>query len=375
MKIATLLFTYARFRHTKQVLDALSNNTVLPTKLFVFQDGLKSNTVIKEHVKVSELIKKVDFCPVEISISKENKGLAGSIILGVTKVLREYDAVIVLEDDCVPSSTFIQYMNECLEKYSGDSHIGSISGYAWPQPVTVANSDIYFTGRFSSWGWATWKDRWTLYNRDVSILDSLYADKESSIRLARWGKDLSIMLRDWTLGRNDSWAVFFALLHIKMEWYTVTPVTSHIKNIGFDGTGVHCGVTNIYDTEINLDKIDTCKLLEFDENLIRNVECYYGAINKGNKNNPSAVIYGMGNYFSSRCNEVAEHFNIIRLMDRGRRGFYSGIEIITPSGLACCEYDNLIIMIMDREVCIEIKKELIDKYAVPEEKIKFCMDL
>ena len=39
MKIAVAVFTYHRSYHTEKVLDALKNNTVLPEKLIVFQDG------------------------------------------------------------------------------------------------------------------------------------------------------------------------------------------------------------------------------------------------------------------------------------------------------------------------------------------------
>ena len=38
--IATIIFTYNRSLHTKKVLETLKNNTVLPEKLFIFQDGL-----------------------------------------------------------------------------------------------------------------------------------------------------------------------------------------------------------------------------------------------------------------------------------------------------------------------------------------------
>ena len=53
MKIATILFTYNRSEHTKKVLDALKENSVLPEKLYVFQDGLKIETHKEEWEKVN----------------------------------------------------------------------------------------------------------------------------------------------------------------------------------------------------------------------------------------------------------------------------------------------------------------------------------
>ena len=86
MNIATILFTYNRSIHTAKVLEALEQNTILPQKLYIFQDGLKSEEYRDEWEKVNALIRKVDFCPVEIKISKENKGLAESIVSGIDYV-------------------------------------------------------------------------------------------------------------------------------------------------------------------------------------------------------------------------------------------------------------------------------------------------
>ena len=44
MKIAIALFVYDRSYHTNKVLEALKENTVLPEKLFIFQDGIKPET-------------------------------------------------------------------------------------------------------------------------------------------------------------------------------------------------------------------------------------------------------------------------------------------------------------------------------------------
>ena len=74
MKIATLLFTYNRSYHTEQVLAALKENTVLPQKLIVFQDGRKRETDINEWNKVNSLIHKIDWCDHEIVVSGYNKG-------------------------------------------------------------------------------------------------------------------------------------------------------------------------------------------------------------------------------------------------------------------------------------------------------------
>lgn len=244
MKIATLLFTYNRSWHTEQVIDGLKNNTILPQKLFVFQDGLRPGEDACEWNNVNSLIHSIDWCEKEIIVSEYNKGLADSIISGINYVFKEYDAIIVLEDDCVPAADFLNFMYQCLEKYQDMTKIYCVSGYAWPIELPEANEDIYFCGRISSWGWGTWKDRWNVYERDYTVLRQIYKNSDLSTELTVWGADLESTLIYNLKGLCNSWAVFWALIVILKEGVCINPYQSLIHNIGHDGSGVHCGNTS-----------------------------------------------------------------------------------------------------------------------------------
>lgn len=241
MDIATLLFTYNRSWHTEQVLNSLKYNTVLPQKLFVFQDGLRQDEDACEWNKVNSLIYGIDWCETEIIVSEYNKGLADSIISGINYVFKEYDAIIVLEDDCVPAVDFLNFMYQCLEKYQNMTKIYSVSGYAWPIELPEADEDIYFCGRISSWGWGTWKNRWDMYERDYTILKQIYQNQDRTEELMIWGADLEKTLICNIKGQCNSWAVFWALIVIYNGGVCINPYQSFIHNIGHDGSGVHCG--------------------------------------------------------------------------------------------------------------------------------------
>lgn len=241
MKIATLLFTYNRSYHTEQVLAALKDNTVLPQKLFVFQDGPKCDSDINEWNKVNSLIHKIDWCDHEIVVSGYNKGLADAIVSGVDYAFLEYDAIIVLEDDCVPHREFMAFMTESLHKYQEEDKVYTVSGYAYPVEVESNGTDAYFTRRISSWGWGTWKDRWAYFDRDYRIWSRLMKNPEQAEQLRVWGADLQNYLRGNICGKCNSWGVFWSLNVIERGGYCLSCYRSLINNIGFDGTGVHCG--------------------------------------------------------------------------------------------------------------------------------------
>ena len=249
MKIATLLFTYNRSYHTEQVLTALSRSPILPQKLFIFQDGLKQGSDDSEWKKVNNLIHNIDWCESEIIVSDYNKGLAASIVSGINYAFKDYDAVIVLEDDCVPTTNFISFMQQCFEKYQSNKDVYCVSGYSWPIKLDKKQYDVYGCGRISSWGWGTWKEKWLIYDKDYELVKNMKQKELTSKNLAMWGSDLEETVVGNVRGDCDSWAVFWALNVILKEGICINPYESLISNIGFDSSGVHCGITDRFNVK------------------------------------------------------------------------------------------------------------------------------
>ncbi len=159
-----VLFVYNRPDLTKETLSALKKNTLASeSELFIFSDGSKSEKDFDKVNEVRKLIKNINgFKSVRVFENKENKGLANSIIFGVTKIINKYGKIIVLEDDLITSKYFLKFMNEGLNFYKNNKKIGSITGYNKPSHFMKFKNydkDLYLSSRFSSWGWATWKDR------------------------------------------------------------------------------------------------------------------------------------------------------------------------------------------------------------------------
>lgn len=242
MKIGTIIFTYHRSDHTQKVIEALSRNHVLPEKLYIFQDGMKESTNVEEWKKVNHLIQDISWCETYVQISETNKGLAKSIVEGVNYVLQECDAVIVLEDDCVPHSQFMEYMLKALKKYENNKEVYHIGASSEPVEAVENGTDAYFLGRINSHGWGIWKDRWEKFSNDYTMIGQIKADKELNEWFRLWGEDLESHVIGNVYGRTNSWAAFWALTVIMRKGFCMSPYESFIDNIGFDGSGVHCGI-------------------------------------------------------------------------------------------------------------------------------------
>ena len=88
-------------------------------------------------------------------------------------VFKNNDRVIILEDDCIPNYSFFKFSNLILEKYKDDNRISQVSGNNFLnfKKFKRRNRDSYFFSTLtSSWGWATWRNRWSnYYDKDVKM--------------------------------------------------------------------------------------------------------------------------------------------------------------------------------------------------------------
>ena len=248
MELAPIvLFVYNRPEHTCKTLSALQANKLASgSDLYVFVDGPKDNATADSIKSIDDVIEIVNnikgFHSVKVSVSKRNKGLANSVISGVTEVIRMYGCVIVLEDDIVTQPYFLNYMNEALNFYKTDKRILSISGFNYPLnfPKGYAH-DIYVSYRCDSWGWATWLDRWENVNWDINSYSIIKRPTKRKIRkFNKGGEDLYSMLCSQAIGKLDSWAIRWQHFFYENDGLCIYPIKSFVRNIGFDGSGVHC---------------------------------------------------------------------------------------------------------------------------------------
>ena len=245
-----VLFTYNRPWHTKETLEALASNPLsAQSDLIIYSDASKNPSkqdlgVLAVRDLLSRLYmqnkKFMRFKNIEIVERTANLGLADSIIDGVGRAMREYGRAIVLEDDIVVSPVFLRYMNEALDFYENEEKVWSIG--AWSAPIdTTGLGSCYFFRIPYCWGWASWQSRWQHYRRDIDwALESFSAEDIYQINLEDSMDYWEHLLLNHS-GRIKTWAIFHYLIAYKRQALTLLPSRSFIRQIGFDGSGVHCG--------------------------------------------------------------------------------------------------------------------------------------
>lgn len=248
------LFVYNRPDHTRQTLEALSRNRLArETPLYIFSDGPKPSATLAERERIDAT--RAIACSrewtssVTVVESSINRGLAESIVAGVQRVLSEHDRIIVLEDDIVTSPGFLEFLNRGLETYANERRVMHLSGYMYP--LGIRTPGTVFLRVLSCWGWATWARAWQHYDPDV---DAHFDWLDTPQRVRKFNieghADFYRQLLDNRSGRIRSWAVRWYASWLAQGGLALFPTQSLVRNIGHDGTGVHCDADHRFDTAV-----------------------------------------------------------------------------------------------------------------------------
>lgn len=236
-----IVFAYRRAAHLKFVLDALSRERLAKlTNVKIYVDGPKT---IWQWIAVKKVIleasKKRNFMSQEVVVRKKNLGLAQSIVSGVTETILKTGRAIVLEDDIVPLSGFLAYMNTALSNYQDKNSVMAVSA------TQFANSPpkddrVHFLPFTSSWGWATWERAWKYFPKKNDEIKSFLEHNQRWHSFNLQGAyPFRQLLVDSISENSDTWAVRWYYSCFRRKGLVLYPPTSYVVNIGKDGSGCH----------------------------------------------------------------------------------------------------------------------------------------
>lgn len=240
-----VLFGYNRPDHMRQTLEHVARaDGASDSPLWIFCDGPKPGadpaSIEAVRTLAHDPVWQDRFATVQVQVSEQNKGLARSIISGVTAAMERAGRVIVVEDDLLVAPDFLRFMNDCLDFYTDDQTVGSISGFSpLSHAPTGYGHDVIALPRNCSHGWATWADRWVQIDWEAKGAAQLARTPHLRRRFNAAGNDRFARLQRQLADKIDSWSIRFGLWQTLAERHTIYPVHNRVRNIGFDGSGVH----------------------------------------------------------------------------------------------------------------------------------------
>lgn len=216
-----------------------------PKKLFIIADGPRDDHPDEGRLcaECREIVTSIDWdCEVYRRYSDVNLGCGPCIATGISWVFSRVDEAIIIEDDCIPSMSFYRFSQEMLERYKNDRRVLSVSGLGFGYE-NDSDGDYFFSRFSNSWGWATWKRVWDMY--DYEMKDYPQFRKGSFLREQLLRKDYvdywySIFDMMYEKRGPSTWDYQFMFLSFLHKGLHVHPKKNMVQCIGWGDTATHC---------------------------------------------------------------------------------------------------------------------------------------
>lgn len=255
MKIGICCITYNRINSFKRLLNSLTQADYKgqsPTLLISID---KSDTNIIEDFANSYTWK---FGEKKVYTHTKNLGLRKHILECGNRI-KDYDALIILEDDITVSPFFYDYAIQTIQKYQNDVRIAGISLYNFPLnyqsrlPFNPVRSeyDVFMMNCAQSWGQIWMKEQWISFMK-------WYEKNNEEFNLSHLPQSLNL----WP---KSSWLKYHTRYCIEENKFFVYPYESLSTNNNDIGTHVKFQTNNVFQSVLQLFPKTNYKLPNFDE--------------------------------------------------------------------------------------------------------------
>lgn len=238
-----LLITFNRPNHVRRVLKEILKQE--PQDLYVCQDGAREGNDY-DRMKCQEVRDVINELTSSYAVANKhftlhtfyqsiNLGCGPGPVAGISWFFSHVEQGIILEDDCLPHSDFFRYCSELLERYKENEKIGFIGGCNYV-PIKTKASYSFSGGHHQTWGWATWKRTWDLYDYDLEAVSTVDFKEILSYYCKSW-KQCEYWWHIYELVKKDrlnqsSWDYQFYFSCWKRKLLAVTPHVNLVANIG-----------------------------------------------------------------------------------------------------------------------------------------------
>lgn len=235
--IPILLIGFNRLEKLQERLEELAK--IAPEIIYVSID-YESDNQVAEFTRSLEEIKSnwPKSSELFVDIKNKNLGLALHITSEITEVLKKHPALIIIEDDVIVSSEFINFARTSLSQIGFDSKYASVGGfsvipsYRFNPFMNYSRNSRYFY----CWGWGTTRNIWDKYKL---VLES--EKLESQLNRSKIWHQLGNDQKNTWIGRFrkvssnplKTWDIQFQYMSFCENLQHLVPVFRVTENSGF----------------------------------------------------------------------------------------------------------------------------------------------
>lgn len=239
--VPVLFLTFNRPESTKRVFSAI--RAAKPFKLYIASDGPRQQRANEKKTVIQIrdfLSRNIDWdCEPKFLFRDTNSGCKIAVSDAISWFFEHEEMGIILEDDCLPSSSFFPFCNELLQKHKNNDEILHIGG---TNPIeSPKRLESYYYSKYNRiWGWATWRRAWNLYDGDLKNWPKLKKTKQhyklfkNKEEAAHWEKAWDNVYQK----KIDTWDYQWFFNRVT-NGLAIISSTNLVTNIGFNEDATH----------------------------------------------------------------------------------------------------------------------------------------
>ena len=263
-----LLIAWKRPKEIKQVINSI--RSYKPNELYIFCDGfLKNNQA--ENKKILEtralIEREIDWlCNIKKKYLDINSGCKYAVSSAIDWFFFNVEEGIILEDDCVPNINFYPFCEKLLDRYRDKKEIYMIGGNNFQDGKKRGDGSYYFSNYTHIWGWASWRDRWELYDVEMQNINE-FKIKNKLKKIFKNKKEVNYWVKIFNnlFYKNipNTWDYQLLFTSIYYDKLNIIPNVPLVENIGYGEDATHTTLSDeLIKTRIR--KEDLRNVIEFE---------------------------------------------------------------------------------------------------------------
>ena len=231
-----ILIGFNRPKLIKTQLEILSKLDV--DNLFISIDGPRNQEDLVKINEIKIIIEsfKSNFNNLSVNFNKINLGCKMAIETALDRFFSQNEFGIIIEDDCVPNKSFLDFCNLYLSNFQDSSNIGSVTGSKFGVEL---NENPFLSNISYIWGWATWSKNWIDYRKNyqrVFSRSNVFSIKKFNFLTKRRFRNNALRSLN---NKIDTWDYSWIYYCMLMNHYCVVPSHNLIQNVGFGPDSTH----------------------------------------------------------------------------------------------------------------------------------------
>jgi GR25 family glycosyltransferase involved in LPS biosynthesis len=234
---AVLIILYRRFKNLESIIKVALKAGI--PRIYIALDVPPSQIQSEEYLfeRNLSLEKLKSVCAAEgvelhVWIRRENLGCARSVLSACQWFFSREIFGVVLEDDCIPTLEFFEFVTRNRELLENDKRINFICGTQHANITTTSKDTSFILSSYPFlWGWATSNSKWNVMievflNPNINF----YSSKKGIFETSYWRTGIRRAFQR----RVDVWDTIIVGVMALNGMLAILPLKNLINNVGLD---------------------------------------------------------------------------------------------------------------------------------------------